>query len=72
MSKFRYRSCYLSELADVAGVDVRTFRKWFSQEDVDRMVSLGFRSGQRKLGPKVVEFVIENYLPDMMVDEFKR
>lgn len=70
MSKSRYKSCYLTDLATAAGVDVRTFASWLTPEDMIQMIRKGHHILDRKLKPKVVEFLVKEYIPELGQSEF--
>ncbi|MFT4033210.1 MAG: hypothetical protein QM669_12375 [Siphonobacter sp.] len=70
MSKSRFKSCYLSDLAKAAGVDVRTFWSWVTPEDREKVRELGHSETDRKLRPKVVAFLLNEYLPELAHKDF--
>jgi hypothetical protein len=59
----RYESCTLTDLAQLAGMDLRTFQKRISPTDLKQMVDLGWNPFERSLLPPVVR-----YLRDRFVD----
>ncbi|WP_420154126.1 hypothetical protein [Siphonobacter sp.] len=60
----------MSDLAQAAGVDVRTFNGWLTEADQIRMIRLGHHIQDRKLKPRVVEYLVEKFLPQMMQSGF--
>lgn len=65
MSKFRNQSCFMSDLATAAKVSAETFRGWLTEADLDAMRALGHREGDRKLKPRVVNYLIDKYVPGL-------
>lgn len=53
----RYDSCTLTDLARLAGLDLRTFNDRISQEDRLDMIRLGWMPHLRMLPPAVVYFL---------------
>ncbi|PMD95524.1 hypothetical protein BWI97_14305 [Siphonobacter sp. BAB-5405] len=70
MSQSRFKSCFLSDLATAAGVDTRTFGDWLTESDQIKMIRLGHHITDRKLKPKVVEFLVTKFLPEMIRKDF--
>jgi hypothetical protein len=62
--KFKYRSCYLTDLAKRAGVETSTLQDWFTQDDWIELIKLGWRPQRRKLTVPVVKYIMDKYLTD--------
>ncbi len=60
------KSAYKNELADAAGVSMRTFQRWLSQNR-DKLTALGARPRQQLLPPKAVEWICREYGIDFPV-----
>jgi hypothetical protein len=61
---YTYRACFMSDLAKRAGVDVSTFKDWFTQDDKEELEKLGWQAKKRLLPPPVVKYITEKFLPD--------
>lgn len=55
----------MSDLADAAKVSPETFRGWLTEADLETMRELGHREGERKLKPRVVNYLIDKYVPGL-------
>lgn len=54
------KSAYKNELADAAGVSMRTFQRWLSQNK-DKLTELGARPRQQLLPPRAVQWICQQY-----------
>ena len=53
-------SMYKNELADAAGVSMRTFQRWLA-ENREKLTELGARPRQQLLPPKAVKWICDAY-----------
>lgn len=54
------KSAFKNELADAAGVSMRTFQRWLSQNK-DKLSELGASPRQQLLPPRAVEWICQQY-----------
>ena len=54
------KSAYKNELADAAGVSMRTFQRWLKQNK-NKLTELGASPRQQLLPPKAVEWICREY-----------
>lgn len=62
VSQNRYKATTFGQLAEAAGVDVRTFTSWLDREDWKRLIDLGWWPFQRILKPPCVKFLREKFV----------
>ncbi len=58
----RYESCTLTDLARLAGIDLRTLQKKITPDHQRRMIDLGWNAFERVLLPPVVHYVRERFI----------
>ncbi|GAB3761477.1 hypothetical protein GCM10028817_38900 [Spirosoma pomorum] len=61
---YKYKSCYMTDLATKAGVDVSTFQDWITGDDWKALIDLGWRPNKRILSPSVVKYIMDKIVPD--------
>lgn len=59
MSGTTFKSYTMTELAGKANVDLRTFRKFFTQQNYVDMIMLGWIPHDKKIHPKACKYVQE-------------
>lgn len=57
----KYHAMYSYELADAAGVNRKTFRKWLKCEK-EELAKLGYNINMRIMPPQVVRYLCEKYV----------
>ena len=65
---YSMKAMYKSELAELAGVSVSTFRRYLNQRR-DVLAQMGVSPRAKMLPPKAVKFVVDDYsidIPDEM------
>jgi len=60
----KYRPCTLGELADLAGVRLKVFRSWLSQDDWIAIIRLGYTPGDLMLTSPVVKYLRDKFVSD--------
>ena len=58
--KQKYKAMYKYELADAAGVSIKTFREWI-RNDVADLKKYGYTISDKLLSPGAVKFLCEKY-----------
>ncbi len=61
---YKYRACFMSDIAERAGVDIETFQSWLTPQDMHCMIDLGWVYYRRKLTPPVVQYLMDKFCPD--------
>ncbi len=58
------KSYYKNEVADMAGVSIRTFRRWLHRH-ADTLASLGCRPRDKFINPRALQWLCQEYCIDV-------
>ncbi|WP_041340256.1 TetR/AcrR family transcriptional regulator [Runella slithyformis] len=60
----KYQATSMTQLAQAAGLDVRTFYGYFTTQDFHAMIDLGWNphTQKKKLPPPIVKYIREKFI----------
>lgn len=65
MALYKYRACFMTDIAKRAGYeDVTLFQCLLTPDDWVSMIRLGWVPYRKKLNPPVVQFLMDKFVPD--------
>lgn len=70
MALYRYRACFMTEIAKRAGYkDVTLFQCCLTPDDWIHMIKLGWVPYKKLLNPPVVQYLMDKFVPNYEISE---